>query len=231
MGRSARGTTVRVADGEPGEELQVDFGRMGLIFDPATGRRRVCWALIFTACYSPALLRVVDASPDDRGGDRRVRGGLGVLRRGVQGRDPRQHGAPSSTKADPLEPRFNQAFVEYAQARGFVVDPARVRTPQDKPRVERTVPFVRGSFFAGESFIDLADAQRRAEEWCRRPGRAARPRHHPAAGRPSCSPSRRAPAAARPGRPLRPADLRHAPRCTATITSRSPRRCTRSRAT
>ena len=69
--------------------------------------------------------------------------------------------------ADPLEPRLNQAFVEYAQARGFRVDPARVRRPQDKPRVERTVPFVRDSFFAGETFIDLADAQRRAEKWCR----------------------------------------------------------------
>lgn len=70
-------------------------------------------------------------------------------------------------EADSTEPRFNQAFVEYAQARGFVIDPARVRRPQDKPRVERTVPFVRNSFFAGESFVDLADAQRRAEEWCR----------------------------------------------------------------
>jgi hypothetical protein len=66
-----------------------------------------------------------------------------------------------------LAPRFNQAFIEYAQARGFVVDPARVRTPTDKPRVERTVPFVRNSFFAGETFLDLDDAQRRAEEWCR----------------------------------------------------------------
>ncbi len=62
---------------------------------------------------------------------------------------------------------MNQAFVEIAQARGFHIDPARVRRPQDKPRVERTVPFVRGSFFAGETFIDLADAQRRAELWCR----------------------------------------------------------------
>jgi hypothetical protein len=69
--------------------------------------------------------------------------------------------------ADPLEPRLNQAFVEYAQARGFVIDPARVRSPQDKPRVERVVPYVRNSFFAGESFIDLADAQRRVEVWCR----------------------------------------------------------------
>ena len=33
--RSARGSTVPVADGEPGLELPVDFGKMGLIFDPA----------------------------------------------------------------------------------------------------------------------------------------------------------------------------------------------------
>jgi Mu transposase, C-terminal domain len=57
--------------------------------------------------------------------------------------------------------------VEYAQARCFHIDPARVRRPQDEPRVERTVPFVRSSFFGGETFIDLADAQRRAETWCR----------------------------------------------------------------
>jgi hypothetical protein len=47
-----------------------------------------------------------------------------------------------------------------------VIDPARVRRPQDKPRVERTVPFVRNSFFAGETFIDLTDGQRRAVAWC-----------------------------------------------------------------
>jgi hypothetical protein len=41
-----------------------------------------------------------------------------------------------------------------------------VRTPTDKPRVERNVAFVQSSFFAGESFVDLADAQRRATEWC-----------------------------------------------------------------
>lgn len=70
------------------------------------------------------------------------------------------------TTADPIDPRLNQGFVEYAQARGFVIDPARVRKPQDKPKVERTVPFVRNSFFAGETFVDLADAQRRAVEWC-----------------------------------------------------------------
>ena len=81
-------------------------------------------------------------------------------------------------RANPIDPRLNQAFVEYAQARGFMVDAARVRHPQDKPRVERKVPYVRRSFFAGETFVDLADAQRRAEEWCCSTGRAADPRHH-----------------------------------------------------
>ena len=36
-GRSrGRGPTVRIADGEPGDELQVDFGRMGFLVDPET---------------------------------------------------------------------------------------------------------------------------------------------------------------------------------------------------
>jgi transposase len=55
---------------------------------------------------------------------------------------------------------------KYAQARGFVVDPARVRHPQDKPRVESAVRYVRGNFFAGEDFVDLADCRARAEHWC-----------------------------------------------------------------
>jgi hypothetical protein len=69
-------------------------------------------------------------------------------------------------EADDVKPRFTDAFVEYAQVRGFVIDPARVGKPTDKPRVERVVAYVRGSFFAGEEFRDLADAQRRAERWC-----------------------------------------------------------------
>ena len=51
QGRGRR-ATVPVADGEPGEECQVDFARMGLIFDSQAGRRRVVHALIFTAVYS-----------------------------------------------------------------------------------------------------------------------------------------------------------------------------------
>ena len=166
VGRSARSATVRVADGEPGSELQVDFGKMGLVPDPATGRRRVVWALIFTACYSrhcfvwltfrqttEAVIAGCEAAWAFFGGVFRV-----LIPDNM---------AAVVDHADPLDPRFNQSYVEYAQTRGFVIDPARVRTPTDKPRVERVVAFTRSSMFAGETFVDLEHAQRHAERWCR----------------------------------------------------------------
>jgi hypothetical protein len=52
LGFGRRQATVRVADGKPGQEVQVDFGRLGLVPDPTTGRRRVAQGLIFTAVYS-----------------------------------------------------------------------------------------------------------------------------------------------------------------------------------
>lgn len=41
LGFGRRQPTVRVADGKPGQEVQVDFGRLGLIPNPATGLRRI----------------------------------------------------------------------------------------------------------------------------------------------------------------------------------------------
>jgi len=165
VGRSARTETVRVNDGEPGGELQVDFGRMGLVPDPEAGRDRVCQALIFTAAFSRhcyVWLTFTQTTAAVIAGFEAA----WVFFGGVFAVVIPDNMATIVDKASPTEPRLNQAFVEYAQSRGFLVDPARVRTPTDKPRVERTVPFVRGSFFAGERFIDLADAQRRAEVWC-----------------------------------------------------------------
>jgi hypothetical protein len=38
--------------------------------------------------------------------------------------------------------------------------------PKDKPTVERKVPYVQRSVFAGERFIDRDHAQAHAAEWC-----------------------------------------------------------------
>jgi len=166
VGRGRRGSTVRVNDGEPGDELQIDFGKMGLIADPDSGRRRVCHALIFTPVvsrYSYLWLSFGQTIDDVIAGCEAA----WTFYDGVFATVIPDNLKAIVDKSDPLEPRLNQAFVEYAQSRGFVIDPARVRRPQDKPRVERNVPFVRRSCFAGEDFVDLADGQRHAETWCR----------------------------------------------------------------
>jgi hypothetical protein len=142
---------------------------MGLIFDPATERHRVVQALIFTACFSRhcfVFLTFTQTTKAVIAGFEAAWAFFGGIFKVVIP----DNMATIIDKANPIDPRFNQAFIEYAQDRGFLIDAARVRRPQDKPRVERTVPFVRNSFFAGEHFVDLKDAQRRAETWCR--GRA-----------------------------------------------------------
>lgn len=164
LGFGGRRSTVRVAEGQPGEELQLDFGAVGWLCED--GRRRRVWALVFTAVVSRHLFvwltyrqSVADVVAGCEAAWQFFGGVFRVL-------------IPDNLKAivtaaDRVAPRLNTAFVEYAQARGFVIDPARVRHPQDKGRVERSVQYVQTSLFAGETFGLLAEAQAAAERWCR----------------------------------------------------------------
>ena len=68
--------------------------------------------------------------------------------------------------ADAVNPKLTVGWLDYAQHCGFVTDTARVRHAKDKPRVERAVQYVRSNCWAGETFVDLADAQTRARNWC-----------------------------------------------------------------
>lgn len=162
VGRS----TVRVADGEPGVECQLDFAQLGLLTDPETERRRKVHALIFTAVvsrhmfvwltYSQTLTAVI-------AGCQAAWGFFGGVFKVLIPDNLK----PVVVVADAVNPRLSQGWLDYAQHVGFGTDPARVRSPQDKPRVERVVQYVRGNFWAGETFTDLADAQTRVEVWCR----------------------------------------------------------------
>src|SRR6516165_414368 len=157
--------TVRVADGEPGAECQLDFGYLGLLADPVTGRQRKVHALIFTACYSRHMfvwlsftqtLAAVIAGCE----------AAWVFFGGVFKVLVPDNASAIVADVEAVNPRFTAGWLDYAQARGFATDAARVRSPKDKPRVERAVQYVRGNFFAGEHFSGLADAQARAGAWC-----------------------------------------------------------------
>ncbi len=175
------GTTVRVADGEPGVECQIDFAQLGLLVDAETGRKRRVHALIFTAVLSRHMFVWLTYSQT-----------LGAVIAGCEAAWAFFGGAfkvliPDNlkavvTNADAVNPQLSVGWLDYAQHVGFGTDPARVRSPKDKPRVERAVQFVRGNFWAGESFTDLPDAQARVEAWCA--GRAGMRIHGSTARRP-----------------------------------------------
>jgi hypothetical protein len=160
-----RRLTVRLAESEPGEVAQVDFGRLGLIPDLETGRKRVAHALIVTLVFSRHQYVHVTHSQQIED----VIEGLedawaffgGVTRRVIL-----DNLKAAITKADRYDPIFQRTFEEYARHRGFVIDAARPRKATDKPHVERNVSYVRDNFFRGEDWRDLAHVQREALRWC-----------------------------------------------------------------
>ncbi len=158
--------TVRMEDTAPGEVAEVDFGRLGLIYDPDSGRRRTVWALIVVLGYSRHcfLWPTFSQKLED------VIAGLesawaffgGIPKYLVTDNCP-----PAVATADALHPTFTKGFLEYSQHRGFIADAARVRHPKDKPKVERGVPYARERFFKGANFRDLAHTRSEAQRWCR----------------------------------------------------------------
>ena len=162
-GAGGKKVTTPVDDGPPGGELQIDFGYLGLI--PAgDGRRRKLHALVFTACFSRLMFVHLTFSmtlEEVIAGCEAAWGFFG----GVFAVVIPDNMSPVVAKADAVNPRLTREWLEYAQARGFVTDPARVRHPRDKPRVEAGVQYVQGNFFAGETFLDLADARSKMTAW------------------------------------------------------------------
>ena len=157
--------TVRVAETAPGELAEIDFGRLGPVYDPDRERRCVLWALIVTLVYSrhqyvhttfsQKLPDLIDGLED-----------AWEFFGGIVARLVLDNLRDAVTRADRYDPVFQRTFQEYARHRGFVIDPANVRHAQGKPHVERGVPYLRESFFRGESWIDRDHVQREAVRWC-----------------------------------------------------------------
>jgi transposase len=166
LGWRKKAPTVRLDDPPPGQEAQVDFGRMGMMLDRETGKRRALWALVVTLSFSryqfvwPTFSQTTAAVCE---GLERAWAFFGATVRTLLP----DNCSAMVAKPDAHEPRLTTAFAEYVQVRSIFVDPARVRRPQDKARVENQVPYVRESWFDGEQFGDLEEARRHAEHWCR----------------------------------------------------------------
>jgi transposase len=159
-------STILLEDPPAGQEAQVDFGKMGMLLDAATGRMRALWALIVTLSFSryqfvwPTFLQTTETVCE---GLDHAWWFFGAMSKTIV-----PDNMSSVIKAaDALHPTLVASFLDYVQARGIFVDPARVRSPKDKPRVENQVAYVRESWCDGETFTDLDDARRSAEHWSR----------------------------------------------------------------
>lgn len=165
IGMSGNSGTVRMAETEPGEVAEVDFGRLGYLFDKAANRLRALYALVVTLVFSryqyvhitgkqdlPALIGGIEDAWTFFGG---------VTRRLII-----DNMKAAVVKSSRYEPIFNRTFLEYSQYQGFIIDPAVARHPQGKATVERQIPYVRENFYKGEEFIDADHVQREAVKWC-----------------------------------------------------------------
>jgi transposase len=165
FGRGAA-ITVRRADCLPGEVAEADFGRLGPLQELGGRRPRVVQSFILTLGYS-RLGCVIPVFQQD------LATLIDCFERALAffGGCPRRivvDGMKACLdQSDLYTPRCNRTFLEYANYRGFLPDPARPVHPKDKPVVENQVRYVRERFFKGERFIDLDDVARRALVWCR----------------------------------------------------------------
>ena len=160
----AKRDTVRLRDPKPGI-LEFDFMTLGTFID-RDGKEIKVHAALMTASVSrhqfvwPCLSQTRDDVIDALEGAWDFFGGVFPVV------------LPDNLKAvvadaDAVNPRFNSWFLEYAQARDFQIDPARIRKPKDKAKVERMVRYVRKDFFGGESFRSLEEIRIAAVRWCR----------------------------------------------------------------
>jgi transposase len=150
----------------PGHEAQVDYGKLGMWTDPATGRRVTVWAFVMVlSCSRHLFVRPVIRVDQQAWSEAHVE--AFAFFGGVPERIVPDNLATGVERADLYDPKINRAYAELAEHYGVLVDPARVRKPRDKARVERPMPYVRDSFWRGREFTSLAQMQTAAVAWCR----------------------------------------------------------------
>ena len=149
-----------------GLQAQVDFGYVGLMLDPETGKKRKTWAFIMTLSHSRyRFVRFVFSQDARTWADCHVRAFafFGAVPKTVL-LDNLKAGV---IKPDLYDPTLNRLYRDLERHYGFAADPAKVETPEHKGRVERSVPLVRNQLLAGRSFADIDEANDFALHWCR----------------------------------------------------------------
>jgi len=164
--RRAQVRVLRPGPVQPGSEAQIDYGRLGVWTDPATGRRHTVQAFVMVlACSRYMFVRPVLRM--DQEAWTRCHVEAFAFFGGVPARLVPDNLKTGVDKPDLYDPQINRSYAELAAHYGALVDPARAFKPKDKPRVERPMPYVRDSYWRGRTFTTLQGMQVDAVRWCR----------------------------------------------------------------
>jgi transposase len=162
--RRSQVKVLRPWPAEPGQEAQVDYGRLGRWLDPATGKPVTIWAFVMVlACSRHMFVRPVIRLDQQAWSEAHVK--AFAFFGGVPARLVPDNLKTGVDRPDLYDPKINRSYAELAAHYGFLPDPARVFRPTDKPRVERPMPYVRDSFWRGRQFASLTQMQAGAERW------------------------------------------------------------------
>lgn len=149
----------------PAQQAQVDYGYVGMLLDPISKKLRKSYAFIMTLAHSRhRFVYFVFRQDVETWIDCHVRafnffGGvtttvlLDNLKAGV-------------VKPHIYDPTINRSYAELERHYGFIVDPAKVRKPEHKGKVERTVIIVKQQVIAGRVHQDICAANIYARYWC-----------------------------------------------------------------
>lgn len=151
----------------PGEVAQVDFGYVGRLYDPSGGRTRKAWVFVMVLGYSRLMVA-------DLVFDQKVTTWLELHRRAFEqlGGVPKVI-VPDNLKAAVVRAAFgvdeqsslNRSYREMARHYGFQIDPAPVRSPEKKGKVEAGVKYVKRNFFAPRDTMDIEPARTALSQW------------------------------------------------------------------
>jgi len=151
----------------PGQEAQVDFGSVGKMRDPKSGKDRPAFCFVMTLSHSRhQYVEFVF--------DQKMETWIGCHRRAFEsfGGVPRElvidNLKAAVIRADILDPVLSEPYRRMARHYGVLIHPCRVRTPEHKGKVESGVRYVQRNFLAGRSFLDIDEANLKAMDWVER---------------------------------------------------------------
>jgi transposase len=151
----------------PGDVAQVDFGYVGKLFCPDTGRVRKAYAFVLVLGHS--RLMYVDLVFDQT-----LDTWLDQHQRAFRYFDAvPQTLVPDNLKAAVMrcyfgfdeKPELNRSYRELARHYGFRVDPTPPYSPQHKGKVEAAVKYVKQNFFKPRALETMKEARAQLAEW------------------------------------------------------------------